>query len=242
MVKKWRKLKLLTMVILLFFSFSICVRAISVGDIYSEKLQESALPDNFNFTVNNTCSHHKYFKQATARQDGAFATCTVGVFIDDLRSNTNKKFIDIYDSDGEFIEELSFETTSDIAIELTEKTLNIYLYSELISYDLDSKDVSYFTTERYEAFNSGYVETLRQDKFTVGEWTYSYKSTILGHTKLMRSNGVEKQTLLETQGTKITEMKYVVVDIFFFIFVFVLIKFVRKKRWNTTRDGSVSCD
>lgn len=232
MVNIGKSFKLLAMVIILLYCFTIYVLGINVSEENIEVLQESVLPNDMNFIINNTCSHHNYFKQATARQDGTFAICTVGVFVDDLRSDTNKKFVDIYNSNGEFIEELSFETTSDIAIELTEKTLNIYLYSELISYDLDSKDVSYFTTERYEAFNSGYVETLRQDKFTVGEWTYSYKSTILGHTQLIRRNETEKQTLIEMKGTKITDTKYVVVNILLWMLLLFVIRFIYKSIKN----------
>ena len=241
MVENRKKFKILIMVMLLFYCFSIFAWAINVSEVNNEVLQESVLPNDLNFAVSDTCSHHKFFRQATARQDGTFATCTVGVYVDNLRSDTNKKFIDIYNSNGEFIEELSFETSSDLAIELTEQTLNIYLYSERLCYDLESKKVSYYLTAHYEAYNSGYVETLRRDKFTVGEWTYSYKSTILGHTQLIRSNGSEKQTLLEMQGSKLTDAKYVVVDILFFVLFFVLIKFVCKKykRQQTNQENKI---
>ena len=203
MVKRQKTFTILiiTMVLIGAF-FSINVSAIKIDAINSvEILREEELPENFNFIVSDKCTHHNFFEQATAREDGSFATCTNGVVVDGVRSDTNKEFIDIYDADGKFIEELRFETSSAVAIELTQTTLNIFLYSEVICYDLRSKDVKYYITPEYEAYTSDYVQNLRKDKFTVGEWTYKYKGTIFGHTRLIRSNGTQKQILVEMEGT-----------------------------------------
>lgn len=180
-------------------------------------ISETKLPEDLNLKVNKDCTEHSFFKQATAWSDGSFAICTSGITTDGVTRNTNCKFIDIYNTDGEFVKELTFETTSDIAIERTEKTLNIYLYSGIICYNLESNEFSYYTTPDYQAYNSGYVENLRKDKFTVGEWTYSYEKNFDGYVKLIRSNGNDKQILYEIKdGSDMVPMGSIVFSVVLF--------------------------
>lgn len=179
---------------------------INTKAIYSNKytkietIEVTELPESFKFTISEVCTDHAFFEQATARRDGYYAICTSGVVVDRIRSDTNKKFIDLYNSENEFILEIAFEVSSDIAIEFTDSTLNIYLYSGIICYNVDSQEVVYYITPEYEAYNSGLVDDLRKEEFTVGEWTYTYDNNFIGYSKLMRTNGTEKQILVEMEG------------------------------------------
>ena len=201
MVKTKKSVIILIVAISLFLNF-----VININATYSNKytkiktLEVTELPDSFKFTISGICTKHVFFEQATARRDGCFAICTSGVVVDRIRSDTNKKFIDLYNSEKEFLLEITFETSSDIAIEFTDSTLNIYLYSGIICYNLDSKEVTYYITSDYEAYNSGLVDDLRKDEFTVGEWTYTYDNDFIGYSKLMRTNGTENQILIEMPG------------------------------------------
>ncbi len=198
-------LKILVICLLLIMTvFSINISVMGSGTIKNvEILSEDSLPEELNFKVKNECTHHSFFEYATAQDDGAFATYTSGVVVNDVRVDTTKKFVDIYDVNGEFVNEISFETSSDVAIELTKTTLNMYMYSSVICYNLKTGNVNYYITPDYEAYNSGFARSLQKNKFTVGEWTYVCKGgNLLGHTQLIRTNGNSTQTLIEMEGTQ----------------------------------------
>lgn len=198
----WKILVMCILLIMTFFSINVSVMGIdTIKNV--EILYEDSLPVELNFKVKNECTHHNFFEHATARTDGTFATYTGGVVVNDVRVDTEKKFVDIYGANGEFINEISFETSSDVAIELTQTTLNMYMYSSVICYNLKTGNVNYYITPDYEAYNSGYAKSLQKNKFTVGEWTYFCKGgNLLGHTQLIRTNGDSTYKLIEMEGTK----------------------------------------
>ena len=82
---------------------------INTKAIYSNKytkietIEVTELPESFKFTISEVCTDHAFFEQATARRDGYYAICTSGVVVDRIRSDTNKKFIDLYNSENEYI-------------------------------------------------------------------------------------------------------------------------------------------
>ena len=166
-----------------------------------EVLKEIEIPESFNFSINDTCSEHDFFTQATVQTDGTFAVHTFGIVAGDkIRSDFDSHFIDIYDAEGNFLKEISFQSKNDVAIELVDSILNIYLYSSVICYDLKTEDVHYYLVGDNAAWESGVVERVRAEKFQVGNWTYYYKDCFEGYTQLLRTDGEIVQTVLERTG------------------------------------------
>ncbi|MBE6751918.1 MAG: hypothetical protein E7556_05255 [Ruminococcaceae bacterium] len=185
--------------VIVFCCFSITCTAKTSNGVNNNVniVKESILPKNLKFSVQDNCSRHSIFQQVAACENGSFAIYTYGTMTDGVLSETNKKFIDIYDSNADFFKEITFETSSDVVIELTESTVNIYLYSEIICYDYKKQETKYFSTADYEAYNSGFVDSLRKNEFSKGDWEYNCKKSFLGYTKLSRTNGLDTQILFD---------------------------------------------
>ena len=233
-IKKVLLMIALFVICLLSFSFtSVNCKCVSeIGEV--QVIEQCDLPKELNLKNSKDYTTHSFFKQATAWEDGSFAICTLGNTTDGVTKNTDLKFIDIYNTSGEFVEEISFETQSDIAIARTKNSINVFLYSEIINYNLETGQVSYYTTPEFEAYYSGYVEQLRKECFTVGEWTYSYEKCFEGYTKLIRDNGKNKQVLLEMQDT---DDGFPIMSILFSITLFCVCvgAFVLRKRTRKVR-------
>ena len=226
MVKK-RIVAIFLIYTIVFCSFSITCAAINSTGI-NNTARESVLPENLKFLVEDKCSQHNVFQQAVACEEGSFAIYTYGVMSEGVLSETNKKFIDIYDSNANFLKEISFETSSDVAIEITESFVNIYLYSEVICYDYKKQETSYFLTEDYEVYNSGFVDSLRKDQFLEGEWEYYCEKSFLGYSKLSRTNGSDTQTLFDATTDNIINGD-IFISVVFGIFLFITGLKIRQK-------------
>ena len=168
----------------------------------STELSTIALPEDFNFSVENACStEHFYFVQAAANKDGCFAVATPHLDQKDLSENTFKRqYIDLYHEDGSFWKELSFCTQFDYRIELTEKTINIYFSSYVVKYDLLNDNITCYAIDDIAAEENGSIKFLRQDEFTLDEWEYRCEKASFGFTKLIRSNGNSEEVLVNLSG------------------------------------------
>ena len=185
----------ITLFFVLFF-LPILTSAVKLHGI--EILGEYQIPDDFEFQISDACSGHSSFKQATAREDGWFAVCSLHTKTE--RGNEeifNLHYIDIYDSNGKFVEEISFSTELDNAIELTDDTLFIYFQTFVVSYNLQSREVLSYSIPPRATIENGLLFMLEKDKFTSGEWTYYSTGGWVNYTKLTRSNTSETQVLLD---------------------------------------------
>ena len=185
-----------------FYAFGVSVSK----NIGVEILEETYLPHELNFKIQSECTGHSFFNQATVQEDGAFAVHTFGVVDDKSWTNFEYNFIDIYDSSGNFLKEMTFESKENVAIELVDSTLNIYFYSSVVCYDLKTEDLHYYIVSDGAALDNGVIERLRAEKFKVGKWTYYYKECFEGYTKLLRTDGEIVETILERPGRDKTNL------------------------------------
>lgn len=191
-----------TILVLMFCSFCL-INASSLEFANITVIDEIDIPENLEFSVSKVCSRYDYFMQATAREDGCFAIYARHVDMDQ-RNGTDfeKVYIDLYDADGKFVEELSFTTPFDLAVELTQETVNIYFYKSVLVYNLETQELRNYSIPDGSATNIGLYERLRENEFVSGEWLYSCKKTYGNFTELSRSNGNQYQILLQTSGTE----------------------------------------
>ncbi len=201
--------KTVLMLIFLFVCFitsSVGVFALDVSDV--NVTNEIDLPEDLCFSESDVASRYDYFNQVTAREDGCFAVYARQVDMDNPNNNDFEKvFIDLYDSDGNFIKELSFSTPASLVIELTQETLNIYFYQSVLVYNLDTKDLKYYSASEKAVDDSGVFDRLRVNEFECGKWKYSCKKTNGDYTELVRNSGDEAQILLITTGTGLSFWK-----------------------------------
>lgn len=162
-------------------------------------VEEIDLPEDLNFTVNNICSGHAYFMQATADKTGRFAVYTR--LYSPSEDGFRKVFIDIYDVDGSFLQELTFETPLDVAVEIAEEVVNIYFYKSILVYDFETQDVHHYAIPDGVAVDGGIYQKLRSKEFVIGNWKYICTKAFDGYTKLTRSDGNHVQVLVEMPGT-----------------------------------------
>ena len=195
MIKIMKK-SMLLLVILLFFQCSILAFALDNKSVPT--LEAIELPPDLNFTVSHSCSGHAFFMQATANESGYFAIFTLHVNPDDLSDVDFKKvYIDIYQPDGTFLQELSFTTPLALTLALEENHVNIVFDNTVLVYDFVTQELSHFAIPTDATGNNGTPAQSGSKNFSVGEWDYSCKKGFLGYVKLLRTNGDQEQVLIE---------------------------------------------
>lgn len=166
-------------------------------------LEESDMPAIMDFSTRSACSGHACFLQASAYEDGSFLIYTRNL-ADSGASETISKtaYIDIYNANGEFVEEVSIATPFDLAVEKLETAINIYFYNGIMTYDYITKELHYYDLP--DSVDVQYtILALREKTFTCGDWEYSYaKSPVMGYSKLIRSNENGEETLIDLPGLK----------------------------------------
>lgn len=199
-MNKIRKLTLLLIVAQIFLSTNLLSGYAAATDIIPV-IEEIDLPQDLNFSVSDICSGHAYFMQAAANETGYFAIYSRHIDPDDYAKVDFKKvYIDIYRPDGGFLQELSFTTSLDLAVELKDKTVNIYFYGSVLVYDFTTKEVSHYAIPEGAAVNGSMYKQLRSREFTAGDWVYTCKKGFDGYVKLARSDGSQVQVLVEMPG------------------------------------------
>lgn len=199
-MEKVRKLMCL-FAILLMLPFVHAVDAFALESYSIPILEEIDLPDDLNFTVSDTRLDHIYFQQVTAREDGSFAVFSC--YYDPMNyveGTFKRKYIDIYDAEGNFLQELFFTTSQPVTAVLTDETLNIYTYISVLVYDLETQELRHYSVPEGAVRESGLMTDLRAKEFVSGEWTYHCKKKAGDYAKLIRSNGEREQLLVEMPG------------------------------------------
>lgn len=164
--------------------------------------EEIALPENLEFTESNVCSTHSYFEQAAANDSGQFLIYSHHAdFENPSNTDWEKVYIDIYNSDGTFLKELSFKTSFDFAVEFKEEFINIYFYNFALVYNLNNSELHNYTIPDGIAIDNGTYKQLRNKNFIAGDWEYNCKKSFAGFVKLTRSNGEQTQILVEIPST-----------------------------------------
>ena len=225
--------------LLVLLLFSTVGRLVVLADNSISFTKEMQLPQNINITAKTTCSGHQFFTQASACEDGSYLITTLQIDENPASKETFERvFIDIYDSTGEFIEELSFTTTFDFVVEMTATTVNIIFYDYVVVYNYTTKEFSCF--EIADAINTNQVfHRLRKERFVSGEWEYCCtKSPFMGYKTLTRNNGKSEQVLIDFPGlVGVANKAYIGGIIGFTVFAILLTLIIRKKHLVNNADN-----
>ena len=199
MKKLYRLALAVLLVLLLVGNMNFAASALEFGGI--AVTGELPIPDDFFFTVNDDCSTHPQFNQAAASANGCFAVHSFHIDTETVTDKTfHKNYIDLYNADGSFCKEISFETQYAFNMELTEKTLCLYFDSCVIVYDLEDEQLYNYSIPEYAAEESGLNQKLRASRFTSGEWEYRCERYFTDYRRLVRSNEEQTQVLVEMPG------------------------------------------
>lgn len=194
------KLVVLLFVALIAFSFS-GLTVFASGTESNYEFTEIDLPQGLNFTVNDTCTGHAYFMQAAANEQGSFAVLSLHVNPNDIQDfDFGKVYVDLYNSDGVFYQEISFETASAFVIQLETDCLNMYFQDSLMVYDLETRELTNYAIPP-EAPEYGGMEELRAESFSAGDWEYTCRKGVRGYVELSRSDGNQVQVLVQARET-----------------------------------------
>ena len=206
-----------------------------IGDIPINK--ETSIPQELNFNVSNSETRSFYFMQATANETGEFALLTRGIVENKAWSKLEYVFIDIYNEKGDFINEITFETSSEVAIKLEKNILRIYVDSYILDYELESQEIQCFLTPNGAITASGVYNVLKKSEFSVGECKYVCEKSFEGFTKLTKVTGNATEVLIQKDGLGISFFNYGTVFACSVIIVAIGLKIKRQHSNNQGKTG-----
>ncbi len=181
----------------------------SCTDIYSSAseidglrlVDELDINTDFSVTISNTYTENKCIEQADANENGDFATLTrYDVYAqDDNRENVFlKKFVDIFNSNGEFMCELIFITKSDPILRMSGNNVYIIFNDTALVFDVVSREIKYYSINPYSVAREPEGTIKQGTEFTVGKWQYKLsKHQSLGYRQLTRSADGETHILID---------------------------------------------
>lgn len=178
---------------------------LATGDSAEAIEHAAVIPEDFMFSVSNSCSQHDYFDQVSADEDGTFAVLSRYTNIKEKPDLVFRLcYVDVYSPSGEFMLELSFFTEQDLAVELNDSLVNLYFYDRTISYDIATKALSGRFIEPGASIEDGTFSRLRKTSFSVGQWEYRCKKGFHGYTQLSRTDGITSEVLISSPGSGFT--------------------------------------
>lgn len=214
------------------------VKAKDFGQVSTNGIYE--IPDSFRIAVHDRCSGHDFFQQVSARSDGSFLVLYRQANRPVSGTIFGTAYIDVYDEDGIFLYELTFDTPNDCAVEYIQDGIVLYFYDHIIVYDPKTDVCEGYSTTAEAALQSGVYKKLRDKKFTCGQWQYTCTETFFNRTGLIRTNGTVTQELLSLPGTGLTVWNTVFAAILFVIihvFLGTLLLYCIKRKKRRTGDG-----
>lgn len=220
--------------------------ALSAVSSYAAAQQIEGIPVNgeiqispkYNLVIQDDCSEHTHFQQATASENGWFAVHYVSAINKQSEDELlGRMYVDIFDDSGVLYKEISLETSSNRAIKLTEKSLLIILYDELLVYDLKTDEMHAYRISAGYGNESGLFSELNSRTFRSGAWTYQCKNSLQGYTELTRTDGKTQQTLLDLPGSGLTIWNSAVPALTIGLLGCLLGHRLRKKKKNTRADS-----
>ena len=158
--------------------------------------------ESIDFSDLDVCSEHLFFEQFAVNQKQWFAVYYRYSKTDSASGGTfERAYIDIYDDQGVLRKEISFSTTQDLAIELTENAVLIYLQTHVMEYTWEDNAICGYQIADYDTVRGELFNRLRQKEVVVGDWTYRSESAMHGCTKLVRKSAQTEQILVELPGS-----------------------------------------
>lgn len=165
------------------------------------KITEYDVAEKYNISIRDTCAGHTSFTYVTFSEDGWFAIfCSASEKESAGTDPAASLYIDIYNEEGVFQKELSFEYRSGFACELTGQVLQMYFYNDMICCDLQTGAIQgYHIPENY-AEKKGSVFEIRKITFEMDGWQYKCGRGMMGYTSITRTKGNQTETLLKLSG------------------------------------------
>lgn len=225
--------KLAVISIMVYF---LCISASAMEFHGVETIGTYDIPESFQIIVHPACSGHNFFYQVSPREDGSFLVLYRQS--NDASSNTvfGKVYLDVFDTMGSFLYELSFDTSDMCSAEYSQEGIVLYFYDHIIIYNAETQEYQGYQTAPYAAQDSGIHDELSKKEVTCGEWKYTCTKTFADRTGLKRTNGVTTQTLLDLSGSGLTVWNSVIPAGLFAIIgiaLSIIVWHVHRKKRNT---------
>lgn len=226
----------------LIFFMLICICTIRVYEIGSNAsfldelkyINEIDINTDFSILVSDTYTQNNCIVQAAANANGDFATMSYYFPHSQFANNGDKffqkKFVDIFDNQGNFICELIFETKLDPTLRMAENYVYIIFYETVLIFDIDIREAKYCSYE-IVSMEEVYEELFyKKNKFEVGEWKYKLaKQQSIGYRQLIRYNETEKQVLVDIP-LEIDNGLIIMLIVISFIVTIEVVKLIRKRK------------
>lgn len=237
---KIKRTLLLISVIIFCITNNCCMSfAFSVSEIPKIKINE--FPENINLYVNQNCSGHTYFLQADANENGDFVVLSHKEKYDKKNNDIfDKKYVDIYNSEGEFCFELVFTTKMNPVLRMDGDILCLIFNNNLLTFDIETEELNYYDIPGNELWEYTNSEISQEEEFTVGAWKYKcVRNMKIGFVKLIRSNDEQSDVLIEMSGVQLKDFY----GVFFGIVAIIIIiakKTIKGRLGKKTEDSSMS--
>lgn len=186
---------------------------VSAQEYCGYQVTEIPVPEEYQLIVSSVCSTHQNFQSIATNQEGFAAIYSRNTKIDQPEQFDNIKYIDLFNADGDFVEEIQFSTSLPVEIELTEDTLNIYFHINILTYNLKERSFHYYALPSGVNLATDFLPAVRNKSLDVGSWSYSLEKELDGYKSVSRTNivtGVE-QTLMSCVGSKRTPLNTIVI-------------------------------
>lgn len=162
--------------------------------------EQIEIPDNLYLEINDTCSGHKFFEQADVSSKGDFVVfCSEVVYKSETKTNIYRNFVDIYDSCGDLICELSFRKCI-CAVRISDECVFIIFKNNVLVFDIQTKEIQFYDTTDLNLLQNDAAEILQLQNFTSGNYRYKMSAGLFfkdGYNKLIKYSENQKEVILE---------------------------------------------
>lgn len=177
------------------------------------QVTEIPVPEEYQLLVSSICSTHQNIQSVATNQEGFAAIYSRNTAVNQPEQVDCSKYIDLFNADGDFVEEIQFNTSLPVEIELTEDTLIIYFHINLLTYNLKERSFHYYALPSGVNLATDFLPVIRNKSLDVGEWSYSMEKELDGYKSVSRINivtGVE-QTLMSCVGSKRAPVNMIII-------------------------------
>lgn len=166
------------------------------------RFDEIDVPTDFSIEISDTYTENKCIVQADANKNGDFATMTYNVnYAQDKIEDSlffSKKFVDIFNSKGEFVCELIFVTEQFPTLRMSENFVYLLFFNTVLVFNFDNREIKYYSFAPVILENYPEETISNRDEFVVGKWNYKLsKPQALGYRQLTRSSDEATELLIQ---------------------------------------------
>ncbi len=208
---------------------------VSAQEYCGYQVTEIPIPEEYQLIVSSVCSIHQNFQSVATNQEGFAAIYSRNTKVDQPEQFDNIKYIDLFNTDGDFIEEIQFCTSLPVEIELTEDTLMIYFHINILTYDLKERSFHYYALPSGVNLAADFLPAIRNKSLDVGDWRYSLEKELDGYKTVSRINIVtgENKTLMSCAGSERTPVNTIAIPAVISILILIWGINCRKNKKNS---------